>query len=88
MLLAYILYTLLYEKEKFKNRYDFTQKLLEIFDLWELVENPLDKWEQEITEENLLEFERAHGMPFKYPEGERFYSWYQLGTNWTIKCLA
>jgi hypothetical protein len=40
VLLAYILYTLLYEKEKFKNRYDFTQKLLEIFDLWELVENP------------------------------------------------
>ncbi len=85
VLLAYILYTLLYEKEKFKNRYDFTQKLLEIFDLWDLVENPLDKWEQEITEENLLEFERAHGMPFKYPEGERSYSWYQLGTNWTIK---
>ncbi len=84
-LLEYILYIFIYEKKKDKNYADFVQKLLIIFDLWELIKKPLEEWEQEITEEKLLQFEKIYGTPFKFSEEERTYSWNQLETKWTIK---
>ena len=84
-LLEYILYTFLYEKKKDKKYSDFIQKLLTMFDLWELIKKPLGEWEQEITEEKLLKFEKIYRTPFKFSEEERTCSWNQLETKWIVK---
>ncbi|KKK54918.1 hypothetical protein LCGC14_3079820, partial [marine sediment metagenome] len=55
-LLQYLILIMIYERKRDNEFSDFLQKLLEIFDLWGLIEKPLEKWEQEITEETLLQF--------------------------------
>lgn len=84
-LLQYIILIIIYERKKKNEFIDFLQNLLETFDLWGLIEKPLEKWEQEITKETLLQFEGMYETQFNPSEDERSYSWNQLETKWTIK---